>query len=61
MMTREEEEARLAEIEARPVGSAKFKATFRKHMERRWMLQDAGENVVDMADIWHKRLMKGVE
>lgn len=56
-MTREEEIARLAEIEAMPRVSASFKATFRKHMERRWMLQDAGDEVIDMADYWTRRLL----
>jgi len=56
-MTREEEVARLAEIEAMPHVSAKFKATFREAMERRWMLQDAGDEVIDMADYWTRRLM----
>ena len=41
-MTREGEEARLAEIEALPNVTPRFKATFREHMERRWMLQEAG-------------------
>lgn len=56
-MTREEEIARLAEIEAMPRLSASFKATFREHMERRWMLQDAGDEVIDMADYWTRRLL----
>ena len=45
-MTREEEVARLAEIEAQPHSNPKFKATFRAFMERGWMLEDAG--VIDM-------------
>lgn len=55
-MTREEEIARLAEIEAMPRVSAKFKATFRGAMERRWMIQDAGDEVIDMMDYWTRRL-----
>lgn len=45
-MTREEEIARLAEIEAMTYMSDEFKATYRAGEERRWMLEDAG--VIDM-------------
>lgn len=55
--TREKEIVRLAEIEAMPRVSASFKAKFRADMERRWMLQDAGDEVVDMADYWTRRLL----
>lgn len=45
-MTREEEEAKVVEIEAMPRVSSEFKFWFRKGMERAWMLEDAG--VVDL-------------
>ncbi len=62
-MTREEEVARLAEIEARPTAGAsdKIKKGMRAHFERRWMLQDAGDNIYDMADAWTERIMKGIK
>lgn len=58
-MTREEQKARLAEIEAQPRTSAKFKATFREAMERQWMLEDAG--VTDMMAWKIDRMVRAVE
>lgn len=56
-MTREEEEARLAEIEAMPRVSARAKTSFREYMERRWALADAG--VADFIAYRTKRLLDG--
>ncbi len=58
-MTREEEIARLAEIEAMSHMSDEFKATYRKGEERRWALEDAG--VIDMWRFKHERMVKAVE
>ena len=45
-MTREEEEARLTEIEACPHTSDKIKADMRAYLERQWGLADLG--IIDM-------------
>ena len=45
-MTREEEKARLAEIEASSYMGDKGKAHFREYMERKWWHEDNG--VIDM-------------
>ena len=58
-MTREEEVARLAEIEAMPHMSDKFKAAYREGELRRWALEDAG--VIDMFRYKHERLVKKVD
>ncbi len=57
-MTREEEEARLVEIEAQSGTSANFKAWVRASMERRWRLQDAG--IPDLMQIKVERMVKAV-
>ena len=60
MMTREEEVARLAEIEAQHGTSDRLKKGMREYFERRWALQDAGDNILDMSDAWVKSLYRGV-
>ncbi len=58
-MTREEEIARLAEIEAMPHMSDKFKAVYREGELRRWALEDAG--VIDMMRWKIERMIARVE
>ncbi len=58
-MTRQEEIDRLAEIEAQPRTSDKFKKNFRADMERQWMLEDAG--VIDMFRFKIERMVARVK
>ena len=64
-MTREEEVARLAEIEARPTAGASdnIKKTMREYFERKWALEDQG--VPDLMQIKIDRMVaqvnKGVQ
>ncbi len=57
-MTRAEEVARLAEIEASPHASAKLKKVYREAKKRQWALEDAG--VIDMMDWKTKRMVAKV-
>jgi hypothetical protein len=56
-VTREEEVARLAEIEARPTAGAsdKIKAAMRDYFERKWALEDQG--VPDLMQIKIDRMV----
>ena len=59
-MTREEEEARCVEIEAMKLSPGNnLQRTYRAHMERRWMLEDAG--IPDMMRIKVERMVAAVE
>ena len=59
-MTREEEIARLAEIEARPTAGASdnIKKSMREYFERKWRLEDQG--VLDMMQIKIDRMVAKV-
>ena len=54
--TREEEEARCVEIEAMKLSPGNnLQKTYRAHMERKWMLEDAG--VADLGEHRMERFM----